>query len=215
MQAAQLRWIRWGTLGLVLLVLGIVGFFWFGPGKVTAASFEPRGDSLVMRGVITKSTPQALKEAREEFPGLTRIIMAFVPGSVDDVANLEAARMVRAAGLTTVIPADGVVASGGTDFFLAGRERIVRIGACIGVHAWSGGLGTKPENLSRTHEAHRMYLDYYASIGINPAFYWYTIDAAPSTSIHWMTDREMRHYAVATSYQTAQISRVSGCDDRL
>ena len=96
MQAAQLRWIKWGALGLILAGLGIICFFWFGPGKVTAATFEPRGDSLVMRGVITKTTPRALEEAREEFPGLTRIIMEYVPGSVNDVANLEAAQMVRA-----------------------------------------------------------------------------------------------------------------------
>ena len=60
-----------------------------------------------------------------------------------------------------------------------------------------------------------MYLDYYAEIGTNPAFYWYTLEAAPSSAIHWMSDQEMRDYAVATVYETAQISRVSSCDDRL
>lgn len=215
MQAARLRWLKWGALILSIFVLSVVIYFGYGPGKVNSATFEPRGDAFLMTGVITNSTPRDLREAMEEFPGLTRIVMQDVPGSMDDVANLEVGRMVREAGLTTIIPANGVVASGGTDFFLAGKERVVKVGACIGVHAWSGGFGMKPENLSRSHQAHRMYLDYYAAIGINPAFYWYTLEAAPSSSIHWMTDREMRDYAVATAYETAQITRVSRCDDRL
>ena len=215
MQAARLRLLKWSALVLSIVVLSIVIYFAYGPGKVNSVTFDARGDAFVMRGVITNSTPRDLREAMEEFPGLTRIVMQDVPGSVDDVANLEAGRMVRRAGLTTIIPANGMVASGGTDFFLAGRERIVEVGACIGVHAWSGGLGMKPENLSRSHEAHRMYLDYYAEIGTNPAFYWYTLEAAPSSAIHWMSDQEMRDYAVATVYETAQISRVSRCDDRL
>lgn len=215
MRSAILRWVKWGALALTLLVLSVFIYFMFGPGKVTKATFEPTGDALVMRGVITSATPRDLAEAMEEFPGLTRIIMQSVPGSNNDVANLEVGRMVNRAGMTTIIPADGMVASGGTDFFLAGRERIVEIGACIGVHAWSGGLGMRPENLARSHPAHRMYLDYYRAIGINPAFYWYTLEAAPASSIHWMKDAEMRTYSVATLYETAQISRVSACEDRL
>ena len=215
MRGALLRWIKWGSLGATLLVLGIYIYFMFGPGQVIKATFEPSEDALLMRDVITSATPRDFTEAREEFPGLTRIRMEYVPGSVDDAANLEVARMVHDAGMTTLVPANGMVASGGTDFFLAGRERIIEVGACIGVHSWSGGLGMKPENLARTNTAHQMYLNYYASVGVNPAFYWFTLEAAPSSEMHWMTDRELRNYSVATAYETAQISRVRPCDERL
>ena len=47
------------------------------------------------------------------------IVMPFVPGSADDVANLKAGRMLREAGLKTCVPSEGLVASGGVDLFLS------------------------------------------------------------------------------------------------
>ena len=64
--------------------------------------------------------------------------MQNVQGSVDDEANIAAARLVRERGLNTLIPGSGMIASGGTDFFLAGVKRTVQPGAKIGVHSWTG-----------------------------------------------------------------------------
>ena len=45
--------------------------------------------------------------------------------------------MVRNRGIATHLPADGEIASGGVDFFLAGVKRTAEAGAKIGVHSWA------------------------------------------------------------------------------
>ena len=56
----------------------------------------------------------------------------------DDV-NLLASREIRNRGIATHIAKDGMVASGGTDMFLAGAKRTIEIGAKLGVHSWGDG----------------------------------------------------------------------------
>ncbi|MFT5530530.1 MAG: hypothetical protein ACI91O_000543 [Candidatus Poriferisodalaceae bacterium] len=94
--------------------------------------------------VIDSSTPDAVRALLEDHPQVTTIVLGFVPGSADDEANLEAALLIRDAGLATHVPADGQVASGGADF------------------------------------------------------YWFTLEAAPAESIHWMTSIELDRYGIAT-----------------
>ena len=158
--------------------------------------FRVAGDVAVMTGVIDSGSGAKLKRLFERHPGIKTIVMQDVGGAVDDTANLEAARMVRARGLHTLIPADGLVASGGTDFFLAGVRRTVEPGAMIGVHSWSGPAG-EGADLPRDHPEHRQYLRYYRDMGIPAEFYWYTLRAAPSDEMHWMSKDEQQRYRIA------------------
>ena len=162
-----------------------------------SASFEVKGDAAVMTGVIDNKIGAKLETLLARHPGVKTIIMRHVEGSVDDEANLKAASMVRARGLNTLIPADGLVASGGTDFFLAGVRRTVEAGAMIGVHSWSG-LAVEGADLPRDHPEHQPYLRYYQAMGIPTEFYWYTLRAAPSAEMHWMSQDEQRRYRIAT-----------------
>ena len=50
----------------------------------------------------------------------------------------------------------------------------------------------------RDHESHRMFLDYYREMGIVEEFYWFTLEAAPSARIHWMSEEEISGYGMAT-----------------
>ena len=161
-----------------------------------SASFEVKGDVAVMTGVIDNKIGTKLETLLERHPEVKTIIMRHVEGSVDDEANLKAASMVRERGLHTLIPADGLVASGGTDFFLAGVQRTVEAGAMIGVHSWSG-LSVEGADLPRDHPEHQPYLRYYRAMGIPAEFYWYTLRAAPSDEMHWMSKDEQRRYRIA------------------
>ena len=161
------------------------------------AEFEVEGDVAVMRGVIGPSTPRVVHSLLREHPDLETIVMADVPGSMDDHANLRAARMVRERGLATHVPAGGEVASGGTDFFLAGVRRTAAEGARFGVHSW-GGPGVDGAEVPRDDPEHAKYLEYYREMGIPEAFYWYTLEAAPADDIHWMTGEELELYEVLT-----------------
>jgi hypothetical protein len=75
--------------------------------------------------VITASTPATILQLLFEHPEVTSIEMLTVLGSIDDVANLRTSLYVHKFGLNTKLNANISVASGGTDFFLAGRQRIV------------------------------------------------------------------------------------------
>lgn len=123
--------------------------------------------------------------------------MIHVPGSIDDVSNLRASLYVHQFELNIRLNERSIIASGGTDFFLAGKERIVAKGAKIGVHSWSGGSKPATE-LSKKHKAHKKYLDYYRIVNIPDEFYWFTLEAAPAHDIHFMTEEEIEIYKIRT-----------------
>ena len=163
------------------------------------AAFTVDGNTATMTGVIDSSTPDAVRDLLAENPDVDTIVMVDVPGSADDEANLEASRLVRAAGLTTHARSDSVLASGGVDFYLAGATRTYEPGAQFGVHSWATGDGAEGIDVPRDDEQHALYLNYYAEMGIDADFYWFTLEAAPADDIHWMTEAELTKYAFVTS----------------
>ena len=176
--------------------------------ELREAVFEVEGHTAIMRGVIGASTPGRVLELILEHPDVGTITMLDVPGSMDDVSNVRAAQFVRRMGLATHIPRDGEVASGGTDFFLAGISRTADKGARFGVHSWSGA-GEEGGDLPRNDPEHEMYLDYYRGMNIPTEFYWYTLEAAPADGIHWMTPEELTRYGVLTG-NTVDMSNGNG-----
>jgi len=162
------------------------------------ASFSVQGTQADMRGVIGPSTPARVFELLLEHPEVDTIVLRDVPGSMDDDSNLRAALMVWRAGLATHVPSDGEVASGGTDFFLAGKRRSADPGARFGVHSWEGfdqqGVDVPPDD-----PEHQRYLDFYRAVGIEDSFYWFTLNAAPAEGIHWMTPGELDQYGMLTA----------------
>ncbi len=154
-------------------------------------------DTIYMRGVIYRNTLIDIQKAFDENPQVTTLVMVDVPGSFDDEVNLLASREIRNRNINTYLPDSSVVASGGTDMFLAGKQRAVHETALLGVHSWSGG-DLAALDYPRDHEEHQKYLDYYVEMDIPKDFYWYTLEAAPADSIHWMTSAEIEQYKVIT-----------------
>jgi len=159
------------------------------------ARFEIVGENAILNGVIGPSTPGRVLELILEHPDVHTIVLEDVPGSMDDVANLRAARMIHAHGYATHVADRGMAASGGVDFFLAGTRRSLGEGARLGVHSW-GGMGENALELPRDDPEHRLYLDFYEDIGFPPEFYWYTLEAADAEDIHWMTREEIELFDV-------------------
>lgn len=178
----------------------------------TPLTFTQDGDSFVLTGEIDGDTQDAFDDALDAAPEVRTLILQSIGGSVDDEANVAFARVVRQMGFTTIVPSDGLVASGGTDLFLAGQTRVLEQGACVGVHSWAAEDFTATD-LPRTDPEHDRYLSYYADLGIDPDFYWFTIEAAPADGMHWITADEAARFAVSTeaipSLGTAQM-----CDQR-
>ncbi|CAM1345040.1 M28 family peptidase [Tenacibaculum amylolyticum] len=154
-------------------------------------------DSLYMKGVIYSNTYNELTKVLQENSSITTLVMEEVPGSIDDEVNLIASKEIRKHNLNTYIPNNGWVASGGTDMFLAGVQRNIALNARLGVHSWAG-LDKVAKDFPKDAEEHKKYLNYYKEMDIPTDFYWYTLDAAPAESIHWMTPLEINKYDVVT-----------------
>lgn len=151
-------------------------------------------------GTLVPETGKHIDRARRDHPEIKVLVMQFVPGSDDDNDYMDAAWKLHRDGFTTVIPSDGLVASGGTDFFLAGKRRIIEPGACVGVHSWEDGgpPAYQATDLPRDHEDHQDFLSFFNAIGVSAEFYWFTISAAPADGMHWMSPAEINRFQMSS-----------------
>ena len=171
--------------------------------------------SLVMQGVIDCTTNDKLQAKLKDNP-IDTLIMSDVPGSADDDANIAMAKIVSGQSLTTVVPANGLIASGGVDLFLAGANRRIEANAVVGVHSWATGDGTQGidvYNRDPGNKNHRRYIDFYDQYvqgmkdgrpsnsisDVATDFYVYTLQAAPAEGVHCMTPQEIVDWGVVTN----------------
>lgn len=164
-----------------------------------AVRFSIQGEKAIMTGVIDGSLRNTLVDMLDNNPTVQTIEMLNVPGSDDDDANLAASRIIRERSINTHVPANGMIASGGVDFYLAGLARTIENGAQLGVHSWADGDGIAGSSLPTNDPEHKKYLDYYTEMGIPLDFYWFTLQAAPPEDIHNMTPAEIARYGVTTN----------------
>lgn len=178
----------------------------------TPLEFSVAGDRITAIGEIDGSSLDTFLDAVEDHPEIRTLVLKHIGGSVDDEANIAFSRVIRRMKIATLVPSDGLVASGGTDLFLAGTRRIIEPGACVGVHSWAAEDFTATD-ISRTAPEHDRYLDYYNDVDIDPAFYWFTIEAAHAEGMHWMTSAEVDQYGVSTM-SVGSLSTAAICDGR-
>jgi hypothetical protein len=160
------------------------------------ATFEVDGFRAVVRGTLGATTTERLQALLDEHPDVRTLVLANIPGTKKAEVSLDAARLVRSARLATCVPEDGTITSGGVDLFWAGVVRQVDPNyARIAVHGWitgeclpSGICPLEPgaedciigAELSMTDWRHDLFLDYYADIGIDEAWYWWSLNVAQS-----------------------------------
>jgi hypothetical protein len=157
--------------------------------------FRVKGDVVELVDAVDASTPAKFKALLAAHPGIKRIEMIECPGSEDDDANLEVARMIRAKGLDTHVPATGSIRSGGVELFLAGVNRSADEGAEVGVHSWEDSDGLQATDYPANDPVHRPYISFYTDMGMDAAkaraFYDFTNTAAPFDGLHVMSRAEM------------------------
>ena len=165
-------------------------------------SLQVRDYMLFVKGTIDEDSYDEVSRVLANHPDLRVMVFTHLPGSADDETNLALGRMLRDRGMMTYLPSAGLIASGGVDLFLAGAYRVVESGAKVGVHSWADISGLNGATLPRDDPEHGLFLDYYRYMGIDEAFYWFTLNAAPPEGIHWMTATEMRTYGIYTEWVT-------------
>lgn len=163
----------------------------FGPFRVVDQ------DRAELVDVTDRHSPTDFAEMLRAFPGIRTLAMVEAPGTDDDRANLKVGRMIRAAGITTHVPRGGSVRSGAVELFLAGAERRIDDGAEFAVHSWIDAHGRQPKDFPMSAPANRMYLDYYAEMGMNAeearAFYAMT-NSVGFSDAKWLDAAEMREW---------------------
>jgi hypothetical protein len=146
-------------------------------------------------GSTDSASPRAFDAMLRDFPELARLEMVEAPGTSNDIANLALGRRIRAAGIETHVPRGGSVRSGAVELFLAGTRRTIADGAQFAVHAWLDNYGREPGDFAADDPANRLYLDYYAEMGMSEArardFYAMT-NSVPHRSARWLSPEEMR-----------------------
>lgn len=163
----------------------------FGIFKVTNAT------TAEMNGEIADNTLTDFNKLIENYPNINLINMNQVPGSSNDEVNLKVSKRVFDLNIATHLLDNGEIASGGVDFFIAGVKRTKGTNTKIGVHSWSDGSNDATA-FPVGHANHLPYINFYVSVGFTQQqaenFYYFTINAAPASGIHWMTEAEITQY---------------------
>ena len=157
--------------------------------------------TVEMNGTIGSSSLINFNKLENTFPNINNINIKNCDGSSDDYVNLKLSAKVYQEGINIHLMDNGEIASGGVDFFIAGIQRTKGSNTKIGVHSWAGENETATD-FPVGHENHLPYINYYVSVGFTQKqaedFYYFTIDAAPAESIHWMTESEITQYNLIT-----------------
>ncbi|WP_417618052.1 hypothetical protein [Parasphingorhabdus sp.] len=132
----------------------------YGPFRVISQN------TVEMTGTVDSYTPALFRQMIRHFPGIKRIEMLDCDGSVDEAANLNLARMIRNAGISTNVPAGGSIRSGAVELFLAGVTRTADPNAEFIVHSWMDEDGRQANDYPQSDPVHAEYLDYYAEMGV-------------------------------------------------
>ena len=169
------------------------GIAQFGPFAVTS------GSEAQMCGETDAATPGDFRRMIAAYPALRTIRLIDVAGTHNDDANFALARMIRKAGIATIVPQGGSVRSGGVELFLAGVRRVAEPGAEFGVHSWQAMDGTDARDAAANDPAHAQYVGYYQEVGFSPeqarSFYAFTNKVA-FNDVHYMTPDELRRFAI-------------------
>ena len=164
--------------------------------------FNVKNDSTItMNGTIGGRTDNHFDNLIKKYPNVKWIELGNCPGSRNDEVNLKVAKKMHDLGMNTRLFSDSEIASGAVDLFLAGNKREIEKCAKIGVHSWAGD-GKVPTELAKDDPAHYLYIDFYKSVGMSDSaateFYFFTIESAVASDIHWMTEAEIAYYKMAT-----------------
>ncbi len=143
-----------------------------------------------------RSVPQTRKFL-DTHPEVHTLVLKKMSGTRDLDMNTRIARDIRKRGLNTHLDRNSYIASGAVDLFLAGNERTMDCKAYIGVHSWSSGKYYYPAKICHDPEQkkHEAFLE---DMGIDPAFYTFTRDAALPSDMYYLKPEEIERFGLLT-----------------
>lgn len=158
--------------------------------------------SAVLDGVIDGNSFSQFNQMLSEHPEIDVILFDQAPGSVNDDVNFQIGRRIRDLNLDTHILDGGIIAAGAVDVFLAGRNRTRGFNTSIGVKAWVDSAGNEATDFPVESSVHNFYINYYLDIGLGSQvsndFYFFSINAANSNSIYFLTENDIQIFQIFT-----------------
>ena len=189
-------------IGLLLLVLAHSSCQKTGFATKYGIFHVENDTTVVVNGTIRGRTEKHWDNLCEDYPDIRLMILEDCPGSNNDAANFRMATRIHSKGINMHLRSHSTIESGAVDLFLAGTQRTREQGAKVGVHSWSSWR-TEGADLPADDPEHTEYLCYYTGIGMTKeaaeAFYWFTLRAAPSDGMHFMSEAELATYNVFTN----------------
>ena len=184
-----------------------------GPGYGALARFGPfvvtSETTANLVGTTDSHTPADFTRMLGVFPQLRVLNFVDAPGTINDLANLELGRMIRASALATHIPRGGSARSGAVELFLAGSQRTMEPGALFAVHSWLDNHGREPRDFPEDHPANRIYIDYYMTMGMSESaargFYAMT-NSVPHSRALWFGPEQMLRWIETGADNAAPLS---------
>jgi len=136
------------------------------PAFATYGSFRVvSNERAEMIGTTDSYSLGRFEQMMKTYPAIKQIDMLDVAGTIDDEVNLSLARKINALGITTHIPENGSVRSGGVELFLAGKKRSAHPSANFAVHSWLDEDGLEPHDYAQDDPIHQSYIAYYRDVG--------------------------------------------------
>ncbi|WP_082825340.1 alpha/beta hydrolase [Marinomonas sp. TW1] len=166
--------------------------------EADSLSLEVEDNTAYLSGVLDSNLVSDLTAFLAEHPNVTDLVLVDVPGSTDQQATMDSARLIRRLGLNTHIAPTGYVLSGGVDLFLGGVERTIGAGAGVGIHAWSDGTRVNASSANVADPIHATYVNFYLEMGVPDRFYWFSLTAAPADRVYFLSPEEVYDLQLAT-----------------
>ena len=164
-------------------------------------AFEVNGTRAFGNGVTKTDSAGVVRKLMRDHPEVTTLVMQYMPGTQNADANLKIAYDIRRGGLSTHLQSGSFIASGAVDLFLAGESRTMDCGAKIGVHSWaiSGPKGGNfnPKSMG-SDSRQRIQERFLRAMGIDPAFYAFTRDAAGPDDIYILNPEDIARFGILT-----------------
>jgi hypothetical protein len=178
--------------------------------KLAEAQIFVQGKYGVVVGILTESWPRTVDKLVTNYPEVKTLILVQVPGSDDGSyingmpASLTGHQKVYSAGLSTCVPSNGMVASGGTDLFVSGYKKYTpqissptedaygNIRGRVGIHSWEqteNGVAKSGRSFPKTDAVHTPYLNFYKTVCVSADFYWETM-GKPVNPMYYVAETE-------------------------